>query len=118
MTMNVTPAQQERFREAIQRLAGDAGLLCAMAELVAEDAPPTLDRLQKAIEAGDAEHIDRSAHALKGMLSTFETRSPVIELGEIVDAARSGSVREAASLFRDVRPAIDDLMVEVNELKA
>ena len=117
MIMNVTPAQKDRFREAIDRLAGDAELLCAMAEMVAEDAPPTLQRLEKAIDCHDAEQIDRAAHALKGMLSTFETRSPVIELGEIVDAARSGSVPEAAVLFQSVRPAINDLLVEVNQLK-
>src|SRR5712672_649144 len=48
------------------RLGGDEDLFGAIIEICLEDAPQALDRLGKAVSAGDADAVKRTAHSLKG----------------------------------------------------
>lgn len=52
---------------ALERIAGDQSLLHEIAEIFLHDAPPLLETLIAAIEAGDRRQAERSAHALKGI---------------------------------------------------
>lgn len=58
-------------QEALQRVGGDREMLREIAELLLEDAPPRVQELRTAREAGDVETLKRLAHGLKGAVSNL-----------------------------------------------
>ena len=108
--------QKERFAEALKRVSGDCQLLAAMAGMVAEDAPAVLNDLREQVAAKEMQEVAATAHKLKGMLSTFETAGPVLELEELISSARQGQVQETASLFKLFERQIHELLNEIFEI--
>ncbi|WP_404305429.1 Hpt domain-containing protein [Neorhodopirellula lusitana] len=113
----MTDEMVQRFSVALARLAGDEDLLIAMATMVTDDAPEVIVRLEQQLEQTEMEEAAASAHKLKGMLSTFETDSPVAELEEVVHAARGGNSRQASESFQACRAPIHELLREIAALK-
>jgi hypothetical protein len=112
----VTEEQKERFAEALHRVAGDCELLSAMAAMVAEDAPEVLSDLRRYVEANEMQDVAATAHKLKGMLSTFETSGPVLELEELIVSARKKRTQEVASSFKSLEGEIEKLIDQVLSL--
>jgi uncharacterized protein YdbL (DUF1318 family) len=113
---DVTEKQKERFAEALRRVAGDCELLSAMAAMVAEDAPEVLSDLRKYVAADEMHEVAVTAHKLKGMLSTFETSGPVLELEELIAAARKNHAQDVASSFKTLEGEIEKLIDQVLSL--
>jgi hypothetical protein len=114
--MSLKPAQRDQFSEALQRVAGDEELLISLAEIASEDAPPLLDSLSKQVEDGEAKLAAQTGHALKGLLSTYETGSPVEELQAVIDLARANDVPSCQQLFRSIVPSLQRLLRQINQL--
>jgi Hpt domain len=112
----VTEEQKERFAEALRRVAGDCELLSAMAAMVAEDAPEVLSDLRKYVAADEMQEVAATAHKLKGMLSTFETSGPVLELEELIVSARKKQTQEVASSFKSLEGEIEKLIHQILSL--
>lgn len=112
----VTEQQKRRFAGALKRLAGDCELLIAMAAMVNDDAPQVWKLFRQELEAGALSKAADAGHKLKGMLSTFETESPVLELQECILAARAGNLDDAKSTLRACESAIDQLLAEIDQL--
>ncbi len=108
--------QQHRFAAALTRLAGDQNLLSMMAKMATEDAPILLSRMDEALAKPDMESFAQTAHALKGLLSTFETDSPVTDLQDAIDAARKSDVDATKKLDSQLRPRLQTLLSEVESL--
>lgn len=112
----MTEAQLKRFSEALVRLAGDEELLVAMASMVVDDVPVIINDLQSQLDQKAMTEAAAHAHKLKGMCSTFETGSPVVELEEVIHAARAGKVDEACDTFNRCRPQIKQLIDDIAAL--
>jgi two-component system sensor histidine kinase/response regulator len=56
---------------AMASVDGDLELLAEVVELLKEDSPQTMDTIREAIRGGDANGLNRSAHALKGSVGNF-----------------------------------------------
>ncbi len=108
--------QKERFAEALRRVSGDCELLSAMAAMVAEDAPAVMNDLRDQVAANEMYEVAATAHKLKGMLSTFETAGPVLELEEMMSSARKGQPQETASILKRSERQINELLVEILSL--
>lgn len=106
----------ERFRQALQRLNGDSSLLQAMAKINAEDLPEIINQTDRSISEGDCSNAASNLHKLKGMLSTFETDGVVLEIQEMLDQARAGEEQELRSSYRQHRPAVDELIQQIERL--
>lgn len=52
--------------EVLQRLGGDAELLQELLDYAQEDIPEYLASIEQAVQANNAEQIQRSAHKMKG----------------------------------------------------
>jgi two-component system, sensor histidine kinase and response regulator len=63
--------------EFLARLGGDEALALEMVEIFAAESPRMLATLRNAIDAGDAEAVQRAAHNLKGSVSVFGGRPAV-----------------------------------------
>jgi len=109
--------QKKRFGDALSRIAGDLELLIALAEFVVVDAPEVLAELRAQVAAGQLRDVAATAHKLKGMLSTFETGGPVMELQEVINAAKDGSWEECRSAFRQCDDGISFLINEIATLQ-
>ncbi len=108
--------QQQRFADALIRLSGDAETLKMLAAMASEDAPVLLKKIDGAIAEGDQVALGKSVHSLKGLLSTFETSEPVSELNPIKEAVDNGDLVEAQTRYEHLRPALQNLMKEINGL--
>jgi polyhydroxyalkanoate synthesis regulator phasin len=114
----VNEQQKVRFADALERMSGDCDLLAAMASMVAEDAPDVVNDLRKQVATGEMQQAAATAHKLKGMLSTFETDGPVLELEELILAARQGQVQETASQFKIFDRRITGLLDEIASISS
>lgn len=56
---------------ALQRVRGKRDLLCKLIDLFLQDLPDNFDALREALQAGDAQALERAAHRLKGAASTL-----------------------------------------------
>lgn len=112
----MTEEQAKRFSEALTRLSGDEDLLVAMAMMVVDDAPVIVEKLDQQVDQESLADVATTAHKLKGMCSTFETGSPVVELEEVIHAARTGKADEARATYHSCQPLIHRLLGEIAEL--
>ena len=56
---------------ALDRLGGDEELLQEVAELFLEEYPPLMTQIRSAIDNGNSQELERSAHSLKGSVANF-----------------------------------------------
>ena len=92
--------------ELLPRLGGDESLLVEMIEIFAAESPRMLADLRAAIDAQDADGVQRAAHNLKGSVSVFgarpATRSAQALEGMGRDNSLAGARFAVASLEREV----------------
>lgn len=106
-------AQKARFAAALDRLADDETMLQSLAEIAAEDAPELLDRLDASVVEDEWSVYAKTAHAVKGLLSTFETSEPVNEIQPAIDAAKLSDGRMVKRLHAKVIPKLRQLVHEI-----
>lgn len=109
-------AQKQRFAEALSRLAGDEEMFETLALICAEDAPAMWGKMATQIEQGDLAAYAKSAHAIKGLLSTFETNEPVCEIQSAIDAAREGDSKAAKALHSSLHGSVEKLIGEIESV--
>ena len=114
----VTEEQKIRFATAIDRVAGDVDLLVSIAAIVTEDVPAVFAKFKEQLATGLLTEVTVTGHQLKGMLSTFETRGPVVLLQEVISSARKGNQQEADDTFHRCAVGISSLIEEIKQLGA
>jgi CheY-like chemotaxis protein len=102
----VEPAVLDR-KTAIARTSGDPALLAEIAGIFLLETPETLSRIERAVEARDAQSIERLAHRLKGALLTLAAPA----------AAEAALELETAAASETARKALDRLRLEVSRLE-
>jgi len=95
---------------ALARVGGDADLLKEIATLFLEDYPKVLDDLRSAVARGDARSLERTAHGLKGSVSTFGARA-------VMDAARTLETLGRAQKFEEVSQVLVSLELALAALR-
>jgi hypothetical protein len=108
--------QRKRFAGALARLSNDGEMLGSLAAITSEDAPGLLRQLENDLNADQWEAYAKTAHAVKGLLSTFETGEPVSELQLVIDAARQSDGKTVKTLHASIRPKLDELLLEIEGL--
>lgn len=91
-------------------------MLVMLANIAAEDGPPMLRQVRDALADGNCSEAARTGHALKGLLSTFESGSPVDELQPMIDAARLDDIGTARQAHETAAPKLEKLMSEIETL--
>ncbi len=96
--------------------SGEPDILAELVELFVSDAAPRLAALREAVENGNAEGIERTAHTLKGSAGNMGARRMSDIASELQDAGVSGDLSAAGALlerlegeYKRVRPALDEL---------
>ncbi len=96
-------------REALNRTCDDLDLLAELADLFAENRDLLLTSLSEAVATGNAEEVDRAAHALKGSISTFTTLRPYLLARELEFCGKEGRLEAAPQLLDGLKTALRDL---------
>lgn len=98
---------------ALQRLGGDASLLDDLITYFLEDSPTLQDAIDAAIDQGNAQEIQRNAHALKGLCANFEATAAAAIALEIENLGGDGeldrSAYDLATLEAQVRKLAESL---------
>jgi two-component system, sensor histidine kinase and response regulator len=93
----------------LARVGGDRTFLAEMLALFREDCPQSLRALRRAVEAGDAERVQRSAHALKGSVATFGAVEAFEAARALEYMGRNGSLTEAPTALVRLEQSIPEL---------
>jgi len=95
----------------LDRFAGDTEFLAEAVDLLCEDGPAILDEIRRSVSEGDAEGLQRSAHAYKGMISNFCA-------DRATEAALSLQHMGAQARLGDAGPALAELEAALEEALA
>jgi two-component system, sensor histidine kinase and response regulator len=89
---------------ALRSVDGDMTILMEMIDLFRQDYPTHLAELRQAIMQGDASHLERSAHCLKGAMSVFGADTAYALAAELEVLGRTARL-ECASTVVDALDA-------------
>jgi len=101
---------------AMARVGGDVELLKEIAALFLEEYPRVVSELHKALEAGDAKAVERSAHGLKGSVANFGARSVVDAAFELEQMGRTQKLAEVAQVLNSLELALAALHTELTSI--
>jgi len=101
---------------ALSRVGGDLDLLKEIAHLFVEDYPKLLKDLQQAIASGDAVAVERTAHGLKGSVSTFGARTAMEAARSIESLGRARQLSGLHPLLQTLEAALAALRPELEAL--
>jgi HPt (histidine-containing phosphotransfer) domain-containing protein len=100
---------------SLARFGGDQQLFVEMTTFMLEDAPLLLAKLRTALSAGNAEAVERSAHALKGLLMNGGGIRAGNAAQTLEDAARSRDLGQAHRLLQTIDAEIEALSKAIRE---
>lgn len=84
---------------ALEAMGGDAELFAEVAQVLADEAPRQLSRLEAALAAGDLATAFREAHTLKGSLGSFAALTAQAAAAALEAAARDGRRDDCRALY-------------------
>lgn len=118
MTRQSAPTAGESLdRElALSRVGGDLDLLKEIASLFVEDYPRVLRVLHHAVASGDAQMVERTAHGLKGSVSTFGARAAMEAARTLENLGRAREMAELNSVLDRLELALATLRPELENL--
>ncbi len=85
---------------SLNRLGGDQDLFREFVEIFREDAPGLLKSLVQSVKANDAGELERSAHALKGLISNFGAIRCVEVAQQIENAGKEKKIQSAEPILK------------------
>jgi CheY-like chemotaxis protein len=118
ITSQVTPQMQDDTSNkvvdvdgALERMGGDEQLFRDIVGMFFEDTVGLMAQVRRAIPAGNARELERGAHSIKGLLSTFGADTAVAVAQRLEQIGRSGALADA-------EPAVSTLEGELEKVKA
>ncbi len=108
------PVDLDDFRRTM-REAGVEEVVDSMLQVFVSDAPGRLAELSHAVASGQAERIERAAHAFKSAAGAIAARRAAEALRAIELAAKAENVEEAQSLFVIARKEIETALEYLRE---
>jgi signal transduction histidine kinase len=88
---------------------GDKALLAELGQIFLEDYPVQMTGLRKAIDSGDARQLERTAHSLKGALSTIAALSAQTLAYELETMGHTTHLEKAAIILQQLTTELERL---------
>lgn len=98
---------------ALDRVGGDEELLQEIVGLYLGEYPSLLEQLHAAVQAGDANRIFRSAHTLKGSLSTIGAEAAQQGALALEMSGRHGQLDKSGAMLADLERLLEQLHQEL-----
>jgi signal transduction histidine kinase/CheY-like chemotaxis protein/HPt (histidine-containing phosphotransfer) domain-containing protein len=87
-------------QEALAKVGDDAALLLELINIFLEEGPKQLEKLRQAVESGDAETVEKTAHSLKGELKYLGLVEAGDRASEFERMGREHNLQVSTELFR------------------
>ena len=87
----------------------DWDFLKEVIDMFIEDYPGMLKSIHDAVQAGDAPALQRTAHALKGMLGNFQVESVTKKAYNLEKMGAEGNLEQAADIYAQLSTELDGL---------
>ena len=97
----------------LERLGGDTELLAELLEIFLGECREMMAAVQSAVDAGDANRIERSAHSLKGALLNISAEAAAERALQLEQVGCAGELELASSLLDDLQEEIQRLEPEL-----
>lgn len=102
---------------ALDRVGGDEELLDEIVELYLGEYPGLLEQLHTAVSNGDANQVFRSAHTLKGSLSTIGAEAAQESALALEMSGRNGQLDQSRAMLADLERLLGQLHRELSQSK-
>lgn len=102
--------------ETLHRFSGNEGLLRRFVMRFPQDA--TYRELKDAIEQGDSQKIERTAHTLKGLSANLGFGKLQAACNDLVIAVRQGQGSSVPALYETVRAEYDKILQYLGQVDA
>lgn len=102
---------------ALSRVGGDLELLKEIAALFLDEYPRELAEIRKALAAGDAHTLERSAHGLKGSVANFGARAAVDSAFQLEQFGKAGKLDQAPPALAKLERALGYLHNELSSIQ-
>ncbi|TWT76102.1 Signal transduction histidine-protein kinase BarA [Posidoniimonas polymericola] len=102
---------------ALKRLRGDRGLLLDMMGFFEQDAPTLLAAVDKNLESGQLAEVERGAHSLKGLASTFDAVAAVSSARDVEQAAHDGRADALPPLVKSLHAEVANLLAFLRDYR-
>jgi HPt (histidine-containing phosphotransfer) domain-containing protein len=104
--------------ELMGRMDNDWEFLAETVEMLAADGPARLADVRRALAAGDAAAVGRSAHALKGMVSNFCAPAAQAAAREVERIGNGGDLATAPAAVDALAVGLGALIADLNAFVA
>jgi HPt (histidine-containing phosphotransfer) domain-containing protein len=115
---NDAPADKEILDtdDLADRIGGDQEIVVEILGVFRESCDDSMDEIRQALDAGDPERIERSAHALKGALGNISARAGHRAALKVEKLGESGDVEGARQAFAELERRIEELEQVLSKL--
>jgi HPt (histidine-containing phosphotransfer) domain-containing protein len=104
--------------KTLEQLGGDVMLFQEVMDIFLAEAPKHLAALHLAVEQGQPETVEQTAHTLKGELGYLGVPGISQTAGQIEEMGRSNNVSGAANLLAQFEADINGLFTAIRSAKA
>ena len=117
MAENPSPLSEQIDRASLlERVEGDQELLTEIVQLFQQDAPEILIVIREALQRGDLEVLERSAHSLKGAAGNLSAKAMAAVSQQLEKDAKSGDAEAMKKSFADVERVLNNLLAVLPEI--
>jgi CheY-like chemotaxis protein/HPt (histidine-containing phosphotransfer) domain-containing protein len=102
--------------ELLERIDGDRAFLSELLSLFRDDYPGQLRSVRQAVDAGNAEALQRAGHALKGALANLAAPTSSRLAGQLESMGRAGDLPSAAGVLADLETELERVVEELESL--
>ena len=102
---------------ALARVGGDLDLLKEIGALFLDEYPRVLNDIHRALAAGDAHTLERSAHGLKGSVANFGARAAVDAAFQLEQLGRAHKLDQVPPPLAALERALACLHTELSAIE-
>lgn len=103
------------YEASMKRLGDDRDLFLEFVDIFMKDSPKLLSDIISAASSEDCNRLEKSAHALKGLMSNFGAK-PCCESAQAIEiAGRNGDIEDVAFELSKLRQGYEKLCSELTE---
>jgi PAS domain S-box-containing protein len=102
------------YESSLKRLGGDRELFAEFVEIFMSDSPKMLDDICSAVDSDDSQSLEKTAHALKGLMSNFGAKSCCDSALALELAGREQNVESVKDELPKLRDLYEQLCAELS----
>lgn len=117
MEPNPTDEHPINLDQLNQSIGDDTSLLLEVIDIFVDTGPAMLTAIRAALEAEDAQDLEKTAHALKGSAGNFGAQAVVRSAAALETLGNSGSLAGARELLGELERELDAMLAALKKIK-